>query len=397
MLQTAKAGRVPVDLAARFALDGSRVTLENLGGRPIRFAPAEAAGEAAPADLRAGFLLDPGKRETFRPAGGATFPLWVWGDSEVGIGPAIGPETGGGGGRTLGPATNTFGDDTTADRAAAEVLRDAYAGANAAWLAQYDADRTFLILLRWTGGGEVVQRRNLAGDDWEDVTDVIRGPNGTAGTNGAAGPGAIVTTSATYSAADDEIDLGLTVNPGIPSVLFWRVPADVDRKNAALDMVAHNIRAGLVDVASNAVVARQMTPGYLLSMVYFAGQFSLAEVLHPRPQDFDIVMAWVDAASNPALSAADVAAGDTFGTGRVTIPAYAGSETFAYMFVGVPAVAPDIDIQNVRRVDAAGQLSLARAADATEAGGAAYKWWHTPQRVRVTTAGREYDVAFNPY
>ena len=280
MLQTAKVGRAPVDLAARFALDGSRITIENLGGGPIRFAPAEAAGEAAPGDLRAGFLLDPGERETFRPAGGATFPLWVWGDSEVGIGPAIGPETGGAGGRTLGPATNTFGDGTTANRAAAEALRDAYAAANAAWLAQYDADRTFLILLRWTGGGEVVQRRNVAGDAWEDVTDVIRGP---AGTGGAAGPGAIVTTSATYSAAGDEIDLGLMANPGIPSVLFWRVPGDVDRKNAALDMVAHNISAGLVDVAGNAVVARQMTPGYLLATVYFAGAVLAGRSVAPAP------------------------------------------------------------------------------------------------------------------
>ena len=98
MLQTAKVGRAPVDLAARFMLDGSRTTIENLGGEPIRFAPAAAAGEAAPADLRAGFLLEPGKRETLRPAGGADFPLWAWGGGEVGVGPAIGPEPAGGGG-----------------------------------------------------------------------------------------------------------------------------------------------------------------------------------------------------------------------------------------------------------------------------------------------------------
>ena len=101
MLQTAKVGRPPVDLAARFALDGSRITIENLGTESIRFAPAAVAGEAAPADLRAGFLLEPGKRETFRPSGGAAFPLWAWGGGEVGIGPAIGPETGGGGGLSL--------------------------------------------------------------------------------------------------------------------------------------------------------------------------------------------------------------------------------------------------------------------------------------------------------
>ena len=90
MLQTATVGPAPVDLAARFALDGSRITIENLGGGPIRFSPAEAAGEAAPADLRAGFLLEPGERETLAPAG-AGFPLWVWGIGEVGVGPAIGP------------------------------------------------------------------------------------------------------------------------------------------------------------------------------------------------------------------------------------------------------------------------------------------------------------------
>ena len=102
-LQTAKVGRQPTDVAARFALDGSRITLENLGTEPIRFAPAEAAGEAAPANLRAGFLLRPGERETIRPAGGAGFPLWVWGGGEVGVAPALGPAAAasGGGGLSL--------------------------------------------------------------------------------------------------------------------------------------------------------------------------------------------------------------------------------------------------------------------------------------------------------
>ena len=397
MLQTAKVGRAPVDLAARFALDGSRITIENLGARPIRFARAEAAGEAAPADLRAGHLLDPGKRETFRPAGGATFPLWVWGDSEVGIGPAIGPETGGAGGRTLGPATNTFGDGTTADRAAAEALRDAYAAANAAWLAQYDADRTFLILLRWTGGGGVVQRRNVAGDAWEDVTDVIRGP---AGAGGAAGPGAIVTTSATYSAARDEIDLGLMANPGILSVLFWRVPADIDRKNAALEVVAHNIPAGLVDVAGNAVVARQMTPGYLLATVFFAGQFSLAEVLHPRPQDYRAVFVVGEDAADDDLVAADLATaraavspedGGLIDVAAAFTAAGVSSATHRrYYWLGVPADAPDparlwVDGE-ARGTDRFG--SLEAYAGGPDRGGESYKWWRSSSAKGFTTSQR---------
>ena len=83
------------------------------------------------------------------------------------------------GGRDLGPKTSTFGTAATANRGAAEALRDAYANANAAWLAQYNADKTFLIALQWTGGGEAIQRRNTAGTAWEDVTDIIRGPQGT--------------------------------------------------------------------------------------------------------------------------------------------------------------------------------------------------------------------------
>ena len=89
----------------------------------------------------------------------------------------------GSGGRTLGPEQNTFGTTATANRAAAEVLRNTYAGANAAWLAQYNGNREFLIHLVWATG-DVVQRRNLAGNNWEDAGELIvgqRGPIGPAG------------------------------------------------------------------------------------------------------------------------------------------------------------------------------------------------------------------------
>ena len=86
----------------------------------------------------------------------------------------------------LGPAQNTFGDATTADRAAAEALRDAYANAQAAWLALYNGNRSFWIRLVWAAG-TVEQRRNAAGDAWEDVTNVIRGPAGLPGAEGHLG------------------------------------------------------------------------------------------------------------------------------------------------------------------------------------------------------------------
>ena len=86
-LSAAAVGRVPVDVAAALNLDGDRV-VENLGQRPLRFVVAEAAGEAAPADLGAGQLLQPGQRETVRTTAGQ--PLWAWSPfpTRIGVGPA---------------------------------------------------------------------------------------------------------------------------------------------------------------------------------------------------------------------------------------------------------------------------------------------------------------------
>ena len=77
-----------------------------------------------------------------------------------------GGKGGGGGGPTLGPEQNIFGDSTTASKAAATTLLTAYAVANAAWLALYNANRVFLIQLVWDDGDEF-QRRNVAGTAWE--------------------------------------------------------------------------------------------------------------------------------------------------------------------------------------------------------------------------------------
>ena len=93
------------------------------------------------------------------------------------ISPASGGRGGGTGRGALGPQTNTFGTAATANRAAAVALRNAYANANAAWLALYDANRGFFIQLEWSDG-DALQRRNRAGDDWEDVTSIIVGPRG---------------------------------------------------------------------------------------------------------------------------------------------------------------------------------------------------------------------------
>ena len=88
------------------------------------------------------------------------------------------PSRGGGGsGFSLGPEQNEFATD---------AARNTYATANAAWLALYNADRSFWIQVGGVAGA--IQRRNAAGNAWETVTGLIRGP---AGGPGAAGGGAI--------------------------------------------------------------------------------------------------------------------------------------------------------------------------------------------------------------
>ena len=91
MFQHAPIGREPTDIAAAFSLDGSPVTLENLGIAPLRFAVAEAAGEAAPVDRGAGNLLEPGERQDVEP-GAAGVPLWAWAayQTRIGCSPRLG-------------------------------------------------------------------------------------------------------------------------------------------------------------------------------------------------------------------------------------------------------------------------------------------------------------------
>ena len=87
----------------------------------------------------------------------------------------------GGGGLTLGPATNEFNGAT---KAAAETARDTYATANPTWLAQYDAEPTFTIIVTWpvVPANTVYQARRVSA--WADVTGLVRGPKGSVGSQG---------------------------------------------------------------------------------------------------------------------------------------------------------------------------------------------------------------------
>ena len=93
---------------------------------------------------------------------------------------------GGGAGFALGPAQNTFGDETSDDLAAARALRDTYATNNAAWLAQYDGNGALMIRLRHTGMPSLTYEVR-AGGAWADITAALQGPRGATGAAGADG------------------------------------------------------------------------------------------------------------------------------------------------------------------------------------------------------------------
>lgn len=87
----------------------------------------------------------------------------------------VGAGSGGGVAVTLGPAQNVF-DAGAGDLAAAEALRDNYAGANPSWLAQYDADTSLNIRLEYKDGTTSVvkyQVRNSSSTDWLDNQSLL--------------------------------------------------------------------------------------------------------------------------------------------------------------------------------------------------------------------------------
>ena len=126
---------------------------------------------------------------------------------------------GGGGGLTLGPPQNTF---TGSSKSNAETSRDNYGTANADWLAQYDAEPTFIISLTY---GSTTTYQSRRGGSWVDVTPIVTGPSGRDGVPpiyqrwifqaSAENPGAPTSPNAIANAGDI---------PGLPSGWFYAPP-----------------------------------------------------------------------------------------------------------------------------------------------------------------------------
>ncbi len=139
------------------------------------------------------------------------------------------PETGGSGGSGfgLGPEQNQF---TGADQAAAQLARNNYASANATWLSLYNMNRSFLIELTY-GSTTVFQRRNVAGDDWEDSTGVIQGPPGQDGVDGMGVIDQTIPAGTVLRAVDD----GGSIVPGASALMDTGTEVQSSRRIMAPD------------------------------------------------------------------------------------------------------------------------------------------------------------------
>ena len=179
----------------------------------------------------------------------------------------IGGAGAGGGGLTLGPPTNTFNG---ADRAAAEAARDVYAAANTDWLAQYDDEATFTIILTWpvVPANTVYQSRRS--NVWADVTGLVRGPEGVEGEqarfvvyayiNAAVAPvAAPLGGTFLQSTGVLAVPVGYTVAPASPPAgeETYRAEAVVNPETAASDSIDLIWSIPLILPAYSAAVAAE--------------------------------------------------------------------------------------------------------------------------------------------
>ena len=157
--------------------------------------------------------------------------------------------TGGGVTTGLGPVQNTF---------ASVAARNTYAGANADWLAQYNANRSF-----WVQVGVDLYRRNAAGDDWESVTEVVRGP---------AGQNAVPTDTATLQGLINMTNLSALQG----QVTDAQVPALVAR-DAEVATAISNLRGGVaaaydtLDELADALIASGSESNGIITLTQLGG------------------------------------------------------------------------------------------------------------------------------
>lgn len=151
---------------------------------------------------------------------------------------------------SLGPAQNEF---TGTDRAAAEAARDAYAAANATWLAAYQADDDLNIRLTW-GMGTLRVFQHLVNTAAEGETPAYEWQD-----NGEVEPTAAAITTLSASVTQNDADIQANADA------ITSLESEVDDKADASALTALTTRVttaeGEVDANAESITALETTVG----------------------------------------------------------------------------------------------------------------------------------------
>ena len=210
--------------------------------------------------------------------------------------------------------------------------------------------------------------------------------------SGAAQPSAAVLTASIA---------GLAASPPFPSLVYLLTPNDLDRAADDLEMQINGdvsrVRP-VIDFRGDPLKARDMDPGALYEILAHASPtqvYRLTEPIPVRRQDWGIVVGWVDGPRDPPplLTAAVVATGTSFLTSEFVFPDYTGSETFTWLFFGVPTDAPPV--VEARNVHLNSVLSFTETGDAFPVGGVIYRWYRGGARTRPNNNLHRF--SYGPY
>ena len=230
------------------------------------------------------------------------------------------------------------------------------------------------------------------------------------GVPGVAGTGMpVFSASVAYNTATHTLE-GSATNyddplplPSLIAVVLPSVSVFLPRHADPLTVGINTIEGPLLDVFGNPVAARQLSPGAIHVMLRGTTGYRLLAEIHPRPQDFPIVMAFGSIPAGEAtplpfsIVEAQLAAGVSSMGRTLNYPAGQLSEHFVWF--GVPLDAPDLDarVQNLAG-GLADAFTIARLAayDGVMFNGMGMKlWWtHTGNRFE---AGDTFRFSFVPY
>ena len=195
---------------------------------------------------------------------------------------------------------------------------------------------------------------------------------------------------------------GLSDSPPFPSLVYLLTPNDLDRTSDDLEMRINGdvsrVRP-LVDFRGDALAARDLDPSALYEILAtFAPsqQYRMTEPVLPRQQDWDFVVVWVDGSRSPppavgTLTPQLVADGTVFTVPVFALPDYLGTESFAWLYFGVPADAPPIySISGFT-----GTLPIVDSGETVQVGGVDFLWYRITSR--TATSSRTYRVEYGLY